>query len=206
MTQPPETHEALVPTSGQRPYSLAPRTFEDALRFAAMIAKSDLAPKDYKGKPENCLIAMQMGAELGLAPMQSLQNISVINGRPSVWGDAMLAVVLASADCESVRESDSDEVATTGAAWTEAKRRGASPVRRTFSMADAERAGLKGKQGPWTQYPGRMLQMRARGFALRDAFPHVLKGLQPAEEVLDYGSGENRRAGAGAADRPSSRE
>ncbi len=51
---------------------------------------------------------------------------------------------------------------------------------------DAKRAGLWGKGGPWTAYPKRMLQMRARGFALRDAFPDVLKGMISVEEAQDY--------------------
>jgi len=69
----------------------------------------------------------------------------------------------------------------------EAKRKGyptATVVQ--FSVADAKRAGLWGKAGPWTQYPRRMLQLRARGFALRDGFPDVLKGLVTAEEAQDY--------------------
>jgi hypothetical protein len=52
-------------------------------------------------------------------------------------------------------------------------------------MDDAKAAGLLGKQGPWSQYPKRMRQMRARGFALRDVFPDVLKGMPVAEEVMD---------------------
>jgi len=60
-----------------------------------------------------------------------------------------------------------------------------NPVLGQFSMADAARAGLKGKSGPWQQYPQRMLQMRARGFALRDAFPDVLRGLISAEVAMD---------------------
>jgi len=54
-----------------------------------------------------------------------------------------------------------------------------------FSVADAKKAGLWGKAGPWQQYPKRMLQMRARGFALRDAFPDVLRGVISAEEAAD---------------------
>lgn len=53
-------------------------------------------------------------------------------------------------------------------------------------MDDAAKAGLKGKQGPWTQYPKRMMQMRARSWALRDVFPDVLRGMPVAEEVMDY--------------------
>ncbi len=49
---------------------------------------------------------------------------------------------------------------------------------------------MLGKQGPWTQYPERMLKLRARGFTLRDAFPDVLKGIKAREEVEDYLEGE----------------
>jgi len=70
-----------------------------------------------------------------------------------------------------------------------AKRRGyAKATVARFSVADAKKANLWGKTGPWTQYPKRMLQLRARGFALRDAFPDVLKGLVTAEEAQDYPS------------------
>jgi hypothetical protein len=170
-----------TPTRG-----LALATFDDAFRFAAMVAKSDFAPKDFRGKPESCLLAIQHGSEIGLSPMQSLQNIACINGRPAIWGDAALAVAMASPVCEYVREQiEGDGEAM--AAWCEAKRRGYDkPTVARFSVADAKKAGLWGKSGPWTQYPRRMLQLRARGFALRDAFPDVLKGLVTAEEAQDY--------------------
>lgn len=165
-----------------RSYSLAPQSFEDAVRFADLVCKSDLVPKDYKNNPGNVLVAVQMGAEIGLAPLQAIQNIAVINGRPSVWGDAALALVRASSLCEYVSETTTGTVAT-----CTCKRRGeAEPIVRTFSEADAKRANLWGKQGPWTQYPQRMLQLRARAFALRDAFPDVLRGLSVDEEVRDY--------------------
>jgi hypothetical protein len=48
-----------------------------AVRFAQMVAKTDFAPKDFKGKPESCLLAIQHGAEVGLTPMQSLQSIAM---------------------------------------------------------------------------------------------------------------------------------
>ena len=56
---------------------------------------------------------------------------------------------------------------------------------RYFSVANAKTAKLWGKQGPWTQYPERMLAQRARGFALRDAFPDALKGIITREEAED---------------------
>lgn len=73
-----------------------------------------------------------------------------------------------------------------------AKRHGSSPVTARFSVMDAKRAGLWTKAGPWQTYPRRMLQMRARSFALRDAFPDVLKGLISVEEALDNHSGADQ--------------
>ena len=65
-------------------------------------------------------------------------------------------------------------------------RRGQPPERRTFSVADAKRAKLWFKAGPWTTYPDRMPQMRARGFAIRDTFPDALRGVITAEEAQDH--------------------
>jgi len=165
---------------------LALASFDDAFRFSKMVAASEFAPKDFRGKPESCLLAIQHGSEIGLSPMQSLQNIACINGRPAIWGDAALAVAMASPVCESVTETIDGEGDNMVATCT-AKRRGyEKPTVVRFSVADAKKAGLWGKSGPWSQYSKRMLQLRARGFALRDAFPDVLKGLVTAEEAQDY--------------------
>jgi hypothetical protein len=169
---------------------LALATMAEAMSFAGMVAKSDFAPKDFKGKPESCLLAIQHGSEVGLSPMQSLQSIAVINGRPTIWGDAALALVQSSPACEYIKEyieGDGDQAV----AVCEVKRRGypAATVS-TFSMFDAKRAGLAGKSGPWTQYPMRMLALRARGFALRNAFADALRGLVTAEEAQDYPAAE----------------
>ncbi|MCM8743591.1 recombinase RecT [Pseudomonas koreensis] len=161
-------------------FSLAPQNLEDALKFADFLSASDIVPKDFQRKPANILVAVQWGMELGLQPMQAMQSIAVINGRPSLWGDAVIALVRGSPLCEYVYESDDGETAT-----CRVKRVGEDEQFRTFSMTDAGQAGLKGKQGPWSQYPKRMRQMRARSFALRDVFPDVLRGMPMAEEVQD---------------------
>jgi hypothetical protein len=161
-------------------FDLSPRTFEQALTFAGYLADSDMVPKDFKGRPGNCLIAIQWGAELGLKPLQAMQNLAIINGRPSLWGDAVIALVRASPLCEYVIESD-----TATSSTCTVKRRGEPEQSRTFTDEDAKKAGLFGKTGPWQQYPKRMRQMRARAFALRDVFPDVLRGLPVAEEIMD---------------------
>ena len=161
-------------------------TMADALAFAEMVAQTEFAPKDFRGKPAACLMAIQHGSEIGLSKMQSLQSIAVVNGRPTIYGDAALAVCQSSAVCEWVTESvdgDGDRMVAT----CSAQRRGyPAPITSTFSVADAKAAGLWGKQGPWSQYPKRMLAMRARGFALRNAFADVLRGLVTSEEAQDY--------------------
>jgi len=158
----------------------------DALAFSTMVSKTEFAPKDFRGKPEACLLAIQHGSEIGLSPMQSLQSIAVVNGRPTIYGDAALAVCLAALVCEWVTESVDGE-GDRMVAMCSAQRRGyPAPITSTFSVADAKAAGLWGKQGPWSQYPKRMLAMRARGFALRNAFADVLRGLVTAEEAQDY--------------------
>jgi hypothetical protein len=164
----------------------APATLTEAIQFSDMLASSSMVPKAYQGKPQDILVCVQWGYEMGLAPMQALQNIAVINGKPSVYGDAMMALVQASAVCEDVEEFFENEGTPNPVAVCIAKRKNRKPVVAKFSVEDAKRAGLWGKQGPWSAYPKRMMQMRARGFALRDAFPDVLKGLISAEEAQDY--------------------
>lgn len=159
-------------------------TIADAYRMAQYIVASGFAPRGME-KPESVFVAIQLGAELGLPPMAALQNIGVINGRPGIYGDAALGLVRAS----GLLESYSQEIAGTGddrKCVVSVKRKGEpTPIISEFSIADAKRAGLWGKAGPWTQYPERMLLFRARGFALRDGFGDVLKGMHTTEELQD---------------------
>jgi hypothetical protein len=164
----------------------APANLTEAIQFSDLLASSSIVPKAYQGKPQDILVCVQWGYEMGLAPMQALQNIAVINGKPSVYGDAAMALVQASPVCEDVEEYFEDTDKPNFVAVCVASRKGRKPVTVKFSVEDAKRAGLWGKQGPWSAYPKRMMQMRARGFALRDAFPDVLKGMITAEEAQDY--------------------
>jgi hypothetical protein len=143
--------------------------------------------------------------EVGLSPIAALQRMAIIDGRPTIWGDAALALVEASGlliKIEERIESDpikNDHQSSTGLSQSDVyksktaicrvMRSGRSePITRTFSIEDAKRAGLWQKSGPWTDYPDRMLMMRARAFALRDAFPDVLMGLYLREEFEGFNS------------------
>jgi len=174
-------------TTGNKNSMLAPNNFEHYFRIANMMSKSDMVPKSYKDKPQDVLIAMEMGASLGLGPLQAIQNIAVINGKPCLYGDGMLAVCSGRPDFENISEDPivDDKGKTIGFRCT-VSRRGRSPISQSFTIEQAIAAGLWGKVGPWKQYPERMLQMRARGFALRDSFADALGGVRMAEGVQDY--------------------
>jgi len=158
-------------------------TMAAAWTFANAIVKANLQPRGMT--PPQVLIALQMGAEIGLPPMQALKNIAVINGRPTIWGDALLAIAYSKGLIEDINETITTQNDETIATCTIKRRGNTTPTTRTFTSVDARRAGLWGKTGPWTQYPNRMLQMRARGFALRDAVPDALGGFTLAEEAQD---------------------
>lgn len=169
----------------QEVFSMVPKSLEEAMNLAKLISDSDLAPKDYKGKPGNTLIAIQMGAEIGISPMRAIQNIAVINGRPCLWGDLGKALLLARG-CR-IEERDLKDVKRLGEGWCRITRPdGSEPIVRTFSIDDAKTAGLWGKQSPWSGYPSRMLMWRAFWFAARDGAADFLSGFAGAEEVRDY--------------------
>ncbi len=177
-----ETRPNLV--TGNRPTAIVPTDMDSAYRLAKAVCLAGMAPKGME-TPEKCMIAIMRGLEVGLTPFMALDKIAIVNGRPTIWGDGAIGLVRGSGLCEFIKEriegKDDGRVAV-----CEAKRRGeVEPIRRTFSVADAKKAGLWGKQGPWQQYSERMLQMRARAFALRDGFADVLGGLYLREEIED---------------------
>lgn len=170
-------------TVGGTVQAIVPRSFEEAWRVAGALAASGLAPKDINTQ-EKCLVIIMAGAEIGMAPFQALQSFAVINGRPALYGDGMMAV----ARKHGVRVEESIE--GTGdamvASCTVKRPDTGEAITRAFSVADARKAGLWGKAGPWSQYPQRMLGMRARSFALRDGCADLLRGMKMVEEVQDY--------------------
>jgi len=181
--------ETVHPLPSYRARPVALDTMEDALRYAKVIAASGLLPASFLRSDADptaaAFVAIQLGAEVGLSPMASVQNIAVINGKPGLYGPAMLAVVEASGKLESFEEwieGEGDKMV----AHCRVKRYGRPERVTSFSWDDAKKANLTGKRGPWTEYPKRMMQARARSFALRDTFPDVLAGLpQSVEELQD---------------------
>lgn len=165
--------------------ALVPQSLDEAFRVSQAIASSGMAPKGMD-RPEQIMVAIMAGAELGLAPFQSLQSFAVVNGRPTLWGDGLMAVARAQGiqASETLEGEGEKMVATCSVTRPDT----GEVITRSFSVADAKKASLWGKQGPWQSYPRRMLQMRARAWALRDGCADMLRGFQVREEVEDYGA------------------
>lgn len=214
-TDPAPTDQAIAPAAktttalDKTPVTMgvAPKSLDEAWRLATVMARSELVPKNFRNKPEDILVAIQHGMELGLAPLQALASIAVINGRATIWGDGFLAIIMASPlyrdhdeffevgstppqrrDGLTPDDLKNDHTTAVCTFWRAGK---AQPVTARFSVGQAKKAGLLGKEGPWQTYPDRMLKQRARGFAGRDAFPDLLRGIRTAEEAIDTDDGAN---------------
>jgi hypothetical protein len=210
--------EAIPVTNGIRSTTLAPMkmvgflmtptTFDEAWRVAQVLSKTDFAPKDMRGRPEAVLACLSMGAELGLSPMQALSSISVINGKPGLYGDGLLGVVRRDPSIVEISETathnwnDKEPKDLDDPLWdsyvatctVRRERNGkVEETSRSFSVPQAKRAKLwkrRGKDGqdtPWITYPERMLQMRARAIAIRDAAADITRGIGMVEELQDIG-------------------
>lgn len=162
-----------------------PRDIEGVFRIGQLFTRAGMLPNGVASQ-EQVIIMLMAGLEVGLSPTQAIQNVMVVNNRPTIWGDAAIGLVWASEKMESHDEGIMGEGDARQAFCTVKRKGDEKPYTVTFSVQDAKNAGLWGKGGPWKNYPDRMLKLRARAFALRDKFADVLKGLGIREEVEDF--------------------
>lgn len=171
--------------------AIVPQSWQEITAIAGAICRAKMAPKSYcndagEPYPDKVAVAIMHGMEVGMTPMASLQSIAVINGMPGLYGDGMLAVVRASGLLEDIVEELEWDAQQCLKATCRVKRKGEPQWGVTeIYRADCGKAGWLDKKGPWQLTPHRMMQMRARGWALRDKFADVLRGLHSAEEAED---------------------
>lgn len=162
--------------------ALVPQNIEEAFRLAGAMSASGMAPRGMD-RPEQVMVAILAGAEIGFAPYQAMQSFAIVNNRATLWGDAIPALLWAHG---FKLEEWFDEPDAPSRAFCKVTRPDGTTIERRYTLDDAKKAGLIGKQGPWQTATSRMLQMRARAFAARDGASDVLKGLAVREEVEDY--------------------
>lgn len=161
--------------------SLMPQTYEGKLQMAGALAKSGLIPQGLN-TPEKVFVALQWGHELGLSPMVAVNNVAVINGKPTLSADIMAAVVKRSPEyggIEWVKNTESEAECIITRILSNGK---TESITSRFTMQDAVNAGLANKT-VWKQYPRRMLKHRCLSYGLKDMFPDILAGLYTPEEM-----------------------
>lgn len=163
--------------------------FDQIIKAADQFAKSLIVPPAFRGKPADCFVALQWGTELGLQPMSAMQNIYVVNGRPTLSAQVMMGLL-------KVRDDylGADVTSSATSAKCVIKRKLRSGTIEThvgeFTIEQAKVAGLVGKDN-WKGYPQQMLEARATAFAARKAYPDVLAGIYTTEEVQDFDEPKN---------------
>ncbi|MBU2645618.1 recombinase RecT [bacterium] len=180
--------------------------------MAVKISSSNLVPKNYIGNPANTFLAIQTGRALGLNEFQSVQHLYTINGKTGVYGDMMLALAKKDPKYLDVIETQGPLVDAGGKHgklpdWAKcvAKCKGQADREYTFTLDMARKnKNFNNEYTPWmTGNAARMMQFRARSFALRDAFPDTLAGVYDEyeiQEVRDITEEVNRETAASGLD------
>ncbi len=161
--------------------SLVPRSIEDLERLSVIVFKA--GPPPGHGCHQSVAMAIAFGLEIGLLPIQAVASVSVVNGKPSLYGDAALGLLQASPFCSEL-EHGLDGEGDDRVGWMRTQRKGEDKARETrFSVADAVTAQLWSKKGPWQTYPNRMLVWKAVSFHMKDWWADVLRGLSIHEDL-----------------------
>lgn len=157
---------------------------EVSWKTAQRIANTPFVPTAFRGKPESVFAAVLYGEELGLGPMQSLNSIHVIEGKPSMAPELMRALVFKAGHRIDVKVCMNDEVILYGC-----RADSGSEATVKWTMKDAQNAGLAGR-GAWKTYPRAMLLARATSELCRMLFADVVAGLSytPEEAASIAGS------------------
>lgn len=164
-----------------------PAELDPTMEQAKAIAKSGLVPQSLN-TPEKIYVAILTGREAGLSPVAAVRSVYVINGTPAWKGEAALALIRKSGlaravDVGSERVGDGEEEMRGFMRWVDLE---GIEHEVLYSYADAKRAHLWGKKGPWSEHPKDMLMWRAVGRASKRYFSEVLLGMDVSEVAMDY--------------------
>lgn len=158
-------------------------------RIADRYANSSMVPDTYRGKPDNCFVAVELASRMDVSPVLVMQNLYIVQGKPSWAGQACKALI---DGCGKFRDSDYVLTGNRGddswGCYLQAVRISTGKLVKgtevTIKMSKDE--GWYGKNGSkWKTMPEQMLKYRAAAFFARTECPEALMGFQTAEEVED---------------------
>lgn len=182
---PTVTAEIVHQTPNDSSFSVA--GFEHAQRVAKMLSSSNLIPENYRGNIQNTMIAMEMANRIGASPLMVMQNLYIVQGKPSWSSSFIIASLNACKRFSPIRfvlEGEGDKYGCTAWAYDLATKDKLEGPKVTWEMAKAE--GWLAKTGSkWKTMPELMFRYRSAAFFGRLYAPDILMGMQTAEEVQD---------------------
>ena len=161
-------------------------SFENAQRMAQVLVKSSLVPSAYRNNIPNAMIALEMANRIGISPFMVMQNLDVIQGKPS-WNSTFIIAILNSCGRFSpmrfVFDGEGDNYGCR-AVTTDSDGNQLEGTKIDWKMVKAE--GWLNKSGSkWKTMPDQMFQYRAASFFGRIYAPDLLKGMHSGDELVD---------------------
>lgn len=159
------------------------------MAMSNMLAKSTIVPISYQNRPENCFVALDMASRMGMSPMIVMQNLYVIQGKPSFSGSAIAAMINSSPKFKNVElHFVGEEGKDSWGAYVTAEKASSGKLLKggTVTIAISKKEGWYGKTGSkWQTMPEIMLSYRAYAWFGRVYAPELMMGLQSTEEIGD---------------------
>jgi hypothetical protein len=163
-------------------------SFEHAQRVAKMLSQSDLVPVTFKGKIENCLIALNMAGRIGADPLMVMQNLYIVHGKPAWSSTFLIATLNASGRFSPLRYEENESDGGSCRAIATDLKSGERCEGIWVSMAMAKAEGWSEKAGSkWKTMPQLMRRYRAATFFTRQFAPEISMGIHTQDEVEDIG-------------------
>lgn len=189
MTEAPTPGTALVATTQSESVFAGIQQFENAQRIAKALASSALVPKEYQGQSglANVLVAMEIAGRMSLSPLQVMQNLHIIHGRPS-WSSQFIIAMINGCGRFSPLDYELSGEGETLSCFAYATDLASGKVLRgpVVTMAMAKREGWATKTGSkWATMPDLMIRYRSAAFWGRLYVPEYLVGMKTQEEVID---------------------
>ncbi len=163
-------------------------TFKLAYQMANGLSQSTLVPQQFQNNPANCLIAIEQSNRLNISPMAVMQNLYIVQGKPSFSSSFIIGLINASGKYDMELQFDEEEKDGKPYActcWTELNGRKVTGIKITMDMAEKE-GWLRKNGSKWQTMPQVMLRYRSASFFARMNCPELSIGLYSKEELDDF--------------------
>lgn len=187
MTTGDEPVQQVPMTTTTRSYFSSIEAFTTGQRMCQMLAASTLVPQSFQNNLPNVMIALEIANRTGSSPLAVMQNLYIVQGRPSWSSQFVIAALNSCGKFSPLRfavQGNGDNRSCY--AWALESGTGERLEGPPVSIEMAKREGWFGKNGSkWQTMPELMLRYRAAAFFGRLYAPEILMGMQAQDEVED---------------------